>query len=854
MGSCSTKKNRWINRTYHNTTSHYNGYFNARETLKESVKGLESGHQEDFNEILPIFIYGDEATSQSMFGDMDIIYEKCSRVINRHSMSIKGKENCKWIDDSWLLLGKSHFYKQDYTAAQQTFKFVYRNYPKTHGKYEAMLWSARTAIESKDFREADRLMARLEGDKEFPNDLQEEFYAVYADLFLKQEQYEDAIIYLKRCVEVTKKKKEKTRRMFILAQLYQADGDFQQSSGLYAQVIKRNPPYQMAFYARINRALAFDTNTGNSDEVRAALKKMLRDEKNLEFRDQIYYALAELELAEQNEEEGIDYLVKSTRASVSNNTIKGKAFLKLAEIYFVKPNYESAQLNYDSAVSFLPKEYPNYDRIVGISESLTQLITDINIIHDEDSLQKVAKMSPSERDALIDSKIQDAIDREEQARLDAEQSEFNQLQSQNNQARNFQGGNGEFWPYDPAQIGFGFSEFKRIWGNRKLEDNWRRSNRRSLPNEVFEEAANGETSTDTSQTKGRQLSAKDKGYYLKNLPITEKQMQASNGRIVDAYYDLGMVYKDQMYDDPKAIQAFEDLVNRFPDNRYEATTYYQLYLLYRKEDTKNIGKSEYYKGLILSKYENSEYAQLIRDPQYLEKRKNNKSEVLAYYKKTYSYYKQGFYSQTLENCHKAEGLYPGNTLRPKFDFLKALSTGQTSGKIALIAELQEVIKNHGAHEVADESRELLAYLNSQEAREKQDAQKSEKDANLYAYDPESKHSVVLLIPAEGSNINKIKIQISDFNKRSFRLDGLKVEAVFLDNQKTHMVTIKQFDSAAKAIIYYKAFNNESFRLRGLNDKDYPFFAISFINTGIFYQDKRVELYQEFFNKNYLKEE
>ena len=42
--------------TFHNTTTHYNWYFNGEETLKKSIKKLEENHQEDFNQLLPIFL------------------------------------------------------------------------------------------------------------------------------------------------------------------------------------------------------------------------------------------------------------------------------------------------------------------------------------------------------------------------------------------------------------------------------------------------------------------------------------------------------------------------------------------------------------------------------------------------------------------------------------------------------------------------------------------------------------------------------------------------------------------------------------------------------------------------------
>ena len=42
------------------------------------------------------------------------------------------------------------------------------------------------------------------------------------------------------------------------------------------------------------------------------------------------------------------------------------------------------------------------------------------------------------------------------------------------------GGTGKWYFYDPASRSRGFSEFKRNWGKRSLEDHWRRTDKRTF--------------------------------------------------------------------------------------------------------------------------------------------------------------------------------------------------------------------------------------------------------------------------------------------------------------------------------------------------------------------------------------
>ena len=106
---CSTKKNSFTRRAFHNTTARYNGYFNANEIMKANDLNLRESHQDDFSEILPLFIYPSEDKSKSLYPDMDKVIEKTSEVIDRHSIYVKKEEHNRWIDESYTLMEKLDF-------------------------------------------------------------------------------------------------------------------------------------------------------------------------------------------------------------------------------------------------------------------------------------------------------------------------------------------------------------------------------------------------------------------------------------------------------------------------------------------------------------------------------------------------------------------------------------------------------------------------------------------------------------------------------------------------------------------------------------------------------------------------
>ncbi|HQN94570.1 MAG TPA: tetratricopeptide repeat protein, partial [Prolixibacteraceae bacterium] len=269
--TCSTEKNTTMSRFYHNTTAHYNIYFNANEAYKKGIKQAEAANTDNYVAILPMFIISKPEAASAVTGDMDKTIKKSSKAIKFHSITAKPKtksgkmsakdkefynkkEFNKWVDDCFLLMGKAHFAKHDFLQARQNFEYIIRQFPKEDVAYEAKIWLARTFTESGKFKNAKDMLDLIEADKNMPKKYQADFAAAYADYFLKQNEYEDAIPKLRRAAKESPKKKQRVRYKYILAQLLEETGQNKAASDMYNEVTKMNPPYEMEFNARINMA------------------------------------------------------------------------------------------------------------------------------------------------------------------------------------------------------------------------------------------------------------------------------------------------------------------------------------------------------------------------------------------------------------------------------------------------------------------------------------------------------------------------------------------------------------------------------------------------------------------------
>ncbi|MFO7977695.1 MAG: tetratricopeptide repeat protein, partial [Bacteroidales bacterium] len=404
-----------MNRSYHTITTRFNGYFNANESFTQGLQRLSSQHVENYEGILSIFPYGTAQQAASVNQYMDVAYQKASIAIRRHSMNIRGVEYNSYIDQSYFLIARSHFFKGDYNLAILTFEYIVRQYD-TPLAYQAKVWIAKSQMFQERYNQARQMLEVVERDIQqglAPEEAIRMYHLVAADLEMKQTNYQQAIPSLHEAINLTSNRQQRTRLTFILGQLYQEVKNYSDAQATYERILKMNPSFELAFQARIRMAMAYDPASGNSDAIHSELTRMLRDDKNKAFRDQIYYALAQMALRQGQQEEAIDLLLESTAASEENRLQKGLSFYQLAQIYYQKPDYLKASVYYDSTVTYLPQSFENFQQISTTRGMLSELAVNLRIIAVEDSLQRLAALPEQQRNEMVDQMI--ATMREQEA-------------------------------------------------------------------------------------------------------------------------------------------------------------------------------------------------------------------------------------------------------------------------------------------------------------------------------------------------------------------------------------------------------------------------------------------------------
>jgi tetratricopeptide (TPR) repeat protein len=848
---------------YHNITSRYNVYFNGKESMNEGTIELLKGAKDNYTNVLPVFNFGTKQEAQQMNPQMDRAIQKASIAIQKHSMPFEGAEKVKWIDDSYLMIGKAYFYKQEYFSARRTFSFVIQEYGYNDIKYEAMIWLALTYNQTGEFEKTEPLLNLITVDINkgiVPYDVVKILPQVYADLYVRQENWDKAVEFINEAVFYNPKRDLKTRMMFILAQIYQQSGDNFRASEWYGKVIKRSPPYDMAFQAKINLAKSFDTNSGDRKQVTKILTRMLKDDKNKDYKDQIYFALADVALRDGDTAMAIEYLRSSVSSSVNNNYQLATSALTVADLYFNMPSYENAQAYYDTAMTALPQDYPDFDNISRKTQVLTDLVTNLVVIQVEDSLQRLVNMSENERNMVIDQII--AAYNDEQREL-AEQQKLEQQLTVQEQAVSFSGSpgapalpvGGKWYFYNQQTKDIGYAEFVKKWGRRKQEDLWFISDKKliSYDTELAEES-------DTTKSDSVASAENDPGqrpYYLKDLPFSEEQMAASNDQILEAYFNCGMIYKDGLNDLEKSKEALLTLNERFPDNDHKLISYYYLYKIYLESGLNT--DAEFYKDLLITQFPESDYAKVLADPEYYAKIEAEKNKVNVLYAETYNDYKSGQYFQVISKSDLAFSLY-GDTmeLAPRFAYLKAISIGKIDVLDSLIAQLKMVIRKYPTSEVKPLAQNILASIVKDNPELRDDSMElpgepppEEEKESPYKINPGGQHMFMIVADSKEMRLNPFKVKLSDYNQKYYSIESLTVNSLVLDNEH-YLITVGNFNNAAKAMDYLDAISASDYVYADLKQGTFYNFVISTENYPVFFKEKDIGGYSKFFEKNYFK--
>jgi len=945
LSSCTTQKKRGdltkMQKFYHNTTSEFNGYFNANVLYEESKLKLEEQVSDNYNKILPIYKYTQADNPKEVQGDLDEAIKKVSIVVSLHRQS-------DWVDDCYLLMGKSMFMKQDYESAQEALEYMVAEYnpdaiakkksrkrkkalkkedrsskgkkkkkkevekkkkdrkkdiekkkknrkkdikakkkARAKGKkipkkvkvseeekarlakaeaekkkaeadaaekkaeaeaeaaaeaakakqnyflkhrpcyQEGVLWLAKTYVERDDYIRAEFLFQELAEDPNTFKDIKEQLAPAMAYFYLEQKKYDEAVNPLNQAIEYAQDKNDKGRYAFILAQIHQDAGRNTEALASFEKAKKYSNDYGMEFSSKLN-VLKNSWATGRitNDKVQNDLEKLLKDSKNSDYQDQIYFVLADIALKGGDKPKGIEYLAKSIETSVGNQSQKGESHLLLANLYYEQAEYVDAKTNYDAALSALSKNDERYEEVSSRSKGLTDIVKNIEIIVLQDSLLKVSKMSPEEKRKLA----AEMKKKEAEAKL-AMAKAANKLPNNgknnrssvplgNNVAVGVGGTKSNFFAYNDKALKKGKRDFERIWPGRTIvEDNWRRSNRPNITinDDIADVSAYEESLTDEEVTK-----------MLAGVPNSDAEKQKANDQVMSALFHLTL------------------LNQRYPGGRHELESWYFLYLAH--SDLGNNTKK---------KYGNTVYARVLKNPDYLSQTENKESKINDYYNETYAMFTSSKYTQVQERIGKVNKLFGGNNShQPRFALLDAMSTGalkEGGGKEVYVKKLKELIGKYPNTDEEKRAKEILRLLGDKSVIQggRLDKEKMENLNKVFRVEEDKVHYGIVVFD-DKVDLNKVKASISDYNRKNHKLDRLRISNIYLGSDTNRpVIIIRKFKEKKLAMKYYNGVVSDLKDFMPIK-AGFDLFVVNQYNYRQILRNKSVDDYRLFFAENYLE--
>ncbi|WP_183563220.1 tetratricopeptide repeat protein [Mucilaginibacter sp. SP1R1] len=698
---CSLEKQSGLNRSLQNLTAHYNILFNANELLRLKQESYAASFQDAYTELLNVY---PDTIAQNTTPDKDL-----EAAITKANTIINIKEQSHYIGNAYLVLGKARYLEASYFDAVEYFSYVIRSFGNNAPlAQEALVWKARASLYLNNLPQAkaaiDSAVQNI-NPKKPAKSFTADVYATRLQYDINAQNYAEAEEDAKQAIQYSNVTRLKLRWIFILAQLQELNLKPGDAYNNYTHIVQSNASFEMAFNANLNRIRIQDNRDGIKLGKIALLRKLLKNHDNIDFNDQIYYQIAGQYYAAGDIDNAIKNYKLSVRHSTKNQNQKGVSYLRIADIDFKnKADYAGAKLYYDSTLTYLSPSYPGYQLIRKKSNNLQTLTGLLETIAREDTLQMLAGLDEKNRATRIDAIVARKAAREKAAAEAAVNSgdpfvNKNSLNNNNPDAPTQNGKNNasSFYFYNTAAISQGFTSFKRQWGNRKLEDNWRRSKRSDsgLPANNGLLGQNAATDKPAGVITGKPGDATGDNSYkqqlIHDLPLTPDLLKQSNIRIYNAYLDMGNLYRDVLEDKKEAIATFEQLLTRFPDSPDKPAIYYNLYRLYTDVDA---AKSDLYKNKILKEYPQTAFAKIILDPEYSKKLNDANAGFNVFYNQVYDLYAQKQYAQVISSADDLLKRYPDNIFSAQLYYLKAIAGGHQETLEPFMADMQQIVDKY----------------------------------------------------------------------------------------------------------------------------------------------------------------
>ena len=901
LASCSTEKNTSRSRWWHSFNARYNTYYNGSVAYIDASLEKENGNKDNFTEMIPMYTVGNKKSRELGKANYDKAIEKCEKAIKLHSITKrpewtksrrKTERDIEWLSrkeynpflwKAWMLMGRSQFYQGAFDEAASTFSYMCRLYatqPAIYGRARA--WLAKSYIEQDWLYDAEDVIRNMQRDSIHWR-AQKEWDFTYADYYIHTGDYDKAIPYLKKSIDHEMRKKQKARLCFLLGQLYAATGKNAEAYKAFKSVVRKNPPYELEFNARI--AMTEVMGASQAKKMVGKLKRMAASDKNKDYLDQVYYAIGNIYLAQKDTMHAISNYEKGNKKATRSGIEKGVLLLKLGDLYWQQEKFSDAQRCYGEAIGLLDKDRKDYEQLSARSKVLDELVPYTDAIHLQDSLQALAKMSEKDRNAAIDRVIAELKRQEkEQKRLEDEKNAQQTMQrngatgnrnntNRNNHAQTLQNNrqNAVWYFYNAMAVQQGKQAFEKLWGKRENTDNWQRVNKTVVGNlngdadiELTEEQKDSIAKAELAQDSLEQLkdSAQNdphkREYYLAQIPFTEDQVATSNLTIMDGLYNSGVIFKDKLDNLDLSKKQFTRLETQYPDFEQKADMYYHLFLLYSRLGQHDVAAG--YVEKLKAEYPDNQWTILLTDPYFKENAQFGVHIEDSLYAATYEAFKADRLSEAKANAQISATRFPLGENRDKFLFiggLAKLNDGDSKGCVddmkavvekfpqSKLAEMAGMIVNgvnagkplHGARfdlgDVWTRRTAVLADSDSINAKTF-DAERNTEFVFMLAYVPDSVDENKLLYQMAKVNfthyvVRNFDLTIEDANGlRRMVVRGFRNydEALQYARRLSEQAGLQQLLSGCKAIV--------------ISDKNLPL-----LGTNFSYAD-----YQDFYDKNF----
>ena len=829
--SCSTQKDALANRLYHQLNTKYNGLFYANEYLAKGIKQVKQSHVDDFSEIIALNMFSDKRSSASNQSYFDQAIQRSTKAIEKHSMEINGTEKNKFIDDAYIIIGKSKFFKRDYSSAIKTFNYLLLESSSQDSKIESMIWIAKCHLHANNQSRLQQTINNIESNYSLNNTQKSELEVVKAEYFALQQKNNETIEALLNIKKLTKDKELKTRALFKLGQVYLTNNLYKQSRECFKGVIKLNPNYDMVFNSKLNISKTFQEQENNFEELSKVLNDMIKDKKNKDYLGQVFFALADLELKNQDTISAINSL-RSSALKSSGRDQKLESHHLLATIFWKKKDYIKSYNHSDTSKTLADLKHPNYESIKSIYTNSKNIARHYIKINYNDSVIDLSLKPTDEINFVIDKLIAELKAGDEKNNYNPKSSNnmgrgFNSYEY-NKQAQNslnITSGGGWYF-YNPSAISLGYSEFNTRWGNRKLEDNWRRRNKEDItsPEGLFDSEI-----ADAPSEKEKY----SRDYYISKLPMQQFERDSLLAQIEMAYFDLSNIFKSEVQDYKMSIVLYDTLLFRFPKTEYKQLIYQDLYNIYTiLGDT--ISSDKYLRTL------SSEFPETLN--RLNSDIKTFSDDEIERGNKNYLEFYNLFYNDRLQACVLLNDYKNKDDVNlDKFELLSILCEAKDISRVELILKLKEYKQNFPESIISNYADSLANILSG----------KSTEAFNyIYQNEFDNKHFFVLVLSDININLPNLQRTISVFNQENFKLDSLKIENMLL-NRKKQLLRVGGFKNRSDAMLYFDLFQDDKLSAKIFENNFITPIIVSENNFFILLRQKNMDNYMEYFNEFYL---